>query len=246
MSTPAKTSPTASDTVPQAVALRTTDTVPQAVAHEPISVMVVDDHDLVRLALCDVLDAQPQFDVLDSTARAGAALEMIRRHPPDVAVIDVRLAEVSGIELCAAISRSMPAPACVMLTALDDRATVRDAVRAGASGFVRKTSDLSVLFDAIIAAAAGRPAFDAEATAGLIDDLRHPELRRASPLDALNAIEREILGHLSDGLTNREIAGRVHLAESTVKSHVSAILRKLSVSSRTEAAVLAMRLHPRH
>jgi two-component system response regulator DevR len=231
MSTPPTTPPT---TAPP--------TAPASPA-EPISVMVVDDHDLVRQAVSDVLDAQPQFDVLDSTGRAGVALEMIGRNPPDVAVLDVRLAEVSGIDLCAAISRSMPAPACVMLTALDDRTTVRDAVRAGASGFVRKTSDLSVLFDAIIAVADGRPAFDAEVTAGLIDDLRHPELRRASPLDALNAIEREILSHLSDGLTNREIAGRVHLAESTVKSHVSAILRKLSVSSRTEAAVLAMRRH---
>ncbi len=211
---------------------------------EPITVMVVDDHDMVRMALCDALDAQPNFDVLASADTAGAALEMIRDRPPDVAVIDVRLAEVSGIELCAAIVRSMPAPACVMLTALDDRATVRDAVRAGASGFIRKSSCLSELFTAIESVAAGRPAFDAEITAGLIDDLRHPELRRASPLDALNAVEREILGHLSNGLTNREIAGRVYLAESTVKSHVSAILRKLSVSSRTEAAVLAMRLGP--
>ena len=209
----------------------------------PISIMVVDDHDMVRTVLCDALDAQPHFEVLASADTAGVALEMIREQPPDVAVLDVRLAEVSGIELCAAIVRSMPAPACVMLTALDDRSTVRDAVRAGASGFVRKSSHLGALFEAIESVAAGRPAFDAELTAGLIDDLRHPELRRASPLDALNAVEREILSHLCDGLTNRAIAGRVHLAESTVKSNVSAILRKLSVSSRTEAAVLAMRLH---
>jgi DNA-binding NarL/FixJ family response regulator len=224
--------------------MTTSPTTPPTTPTEPISVMVVDDHDLVRQAVSDVLDAQPHFDVLDSTGRAGVALEMIRNHPPDVAVLDVRLAEVSGIDLCAAISRSIPATGCVMLTALDDRDTVRDAVRAGASGFVRKTSDLTVLFNAIMSVAAGRPAFDAEVTAGLIDDLRHPELRRASPLDVLNTIEREILGHLSDGLTNREIAGQVHLAESTVKGHVSAILRKLSVGSRTEAAVLAMRLHP--
>jgi two-component system response regulator DevR len=218
---------------------------PRAGGDRPITLVLVDDHRMVRQALTEVFDAHRDFEVLGSTDRAGAAIELITSTRPDVAVLDVRLPELSGIELCAAICRTMPSPACLMLTAFDDRATVRDAVRAGASGFVRKTASTTELFNAIVNVAAGRPAFDAEVTAGLIDDLRHPELRRASPLDALSATEREILDLLSAGLTNRDIADHVHLAESTVKSHVSAILRKLEVTSRTEAAVLAMRAHQR-
>jgi two-component system, NarL family, response regulator DevR len=208
-----------------------------------IRVFLLDDHEVVRRGVRELLETADDLQVV---GEAGTVAEAVQRAPatsPDVAVLDVRLPDGSGIEVCRDLRSALPALRCLMLTSFNDDEALFDAIMAGASGYVLKEVRGSELIDSVRGVAAGRSLLDPHATARVLDRLRNP------PEDALTATlspqESTILGHLADGLTNREIAGKMYLAEKTVKNYVSNLLAKLGMSHRTQAAVYAARLAER-
>ncbi|MFF0548788.1 response regulator [Streptomyces sp. NPDC004311] len=208
----------------------------------PIRVFLLDDHEVVRRGLRDLLDSEPDISVV---GEAGTAAQALARGPalrPDVAVLDVRLPDGDGISVCRALRSAMPSLACLMLTSFDDEDALLDAIMAGAAGYVLKQIKGSDLVRAVRTVAAGRSMLDPDTTARLMRSLREPGAGtepRDDRLAPLSEREREVLELIGEGLTNRQIAERLHLSEKTVKNHISRILGKLGVERRVQAAVIA-------
>jgi two-component system response regulator DevR len=207
-------------------------------------IFLLDDHEVVRRGLRDLLEAEG----LEVVGEAGTAEEALRRVPavsPDVAVLDVRLPDGDGVEVCRELRSRNPELPCLMLTSFADDEALLDAIMAGASGYVLKQIRGDDLVDAIRRVAAGESLLDPTATTRLLD-----RLRRGGPEDdkiaQLTDQERRILELLAEGMTNRQIAEQMYLAEKTVKNYVSNLLTKMGMSRRTEAAVYAARLSERH
>ena len=186
--------------------------------------------------------------VVGQASNAAAALELIPQTKPDVAVLDVRLGEgpdePNGIEVCRDIRSQHPEVACVMLTSFADDEALFASIMAGASGYVLKQISGAELVKAIRRVAAGESLLDPAVTARVLERLRSPQ-REDDPLADLTAQERRILALISEGMTNRQIAERMYLAEKTVKNYVSHLLAKLGMSRRSEAAAYAARLAER-
>ncbi|MFE0130676.1 response regulator [Streptomyces sp. NPDC059037] len=212
----------------------------------PIKVFLVDDHEVVRRGLHDLLDAEPDMVVV---GEAGTASHALARGPalrPDVAVLDVRLPDGDGIAVCRELRARMPDLACLMLTSFDDDDALLDAIMAGAAGYVLKQIKGSDLVEAVRTLAAGQSLLDPETTTRLMRTLRHDPADQDEPvLSRLSPRESEVLVLIGEGLTNREIAKRLFLSEKTVKNHISRLLAKLGVERRIQAAVLATQAHPR-
>ena len=209
----------------------------------PIRVFVLDDHELVRRGLSDLLGSVADIEIV---GEAGTAAEALRRIPavrPDVAVLDARLPDGSGIDVCRDISSALPGVRCLILTSYDDEEALFAAVMAGAAGYLLKEIRGSNLVEGIRQVAAGRSLLDPVTTSALLARLREPPGRR--PDDGLTAREREILDLIVEGCTNRQIAERLFLAEKTVKNYVSALLAKLGMQRRTQAAVYGSELRAR-
>ncbi|MFF7602450.1 response regulator [Streptomyces mirabilis] len=214
----------------------------------PIRVFLLDDHEVVRRGLTDLLDAEPDISVVGD---AGSAEHALVRGPalrPDVAVLDVRLPDGDGISVCRELRSQMPGLACLMLTSFDDEEALLDAIMAGASGYVLKQIKGSDLVSAVRTVASGQSMLDPTTTARLMRSLRADPTEApalAPELAALSPRERDILALIGDGLTNREIGKKLYLSEKTVKNHISRLLAKLGVQRRVQAAVLASQLeHP--
>ncbi|MET0146251.1 MAG: response regulator transcription factor [Ilumatobacteraceae bacterium] len=208
-----------------------------------IRVFLVDDHEVVRRGVRDLLETADDLSVV---GEAGTAADAVRRAPatsPDVAVLDVRLPDGSGIEVCRDLRSMMPDLRCLMLTSFNDDEALFDAVMAGASGYVLKEVRGGELIESVRTVAAGRSLLDPLATAQVLERIRNPPQDPRTA--ALSPRETAILGHLADGLTNREIAAAMFLAEKTVKNYVSNLLGKLGMAHRTQAAVYAARLAER-
>jgi two-component system response regulator DevR len=201
-----------------------------------IRVFLLDDHEVVRRDITDLVNTTSDLVVV---AEAGTVDEALRRIPavkPDVAILDARLPDGSGIDVCRDIRSGWPETRCLILTSYNDDEALFAAVMAGASGYVLKEIAGSSLTDAIRQVAAGRSLLDAAVTGKLLERLRNPP--NPDPrLSALTEREREILDLIADGLTNRQIAERLFLAEKTVKKYVSGLLTKLDMERRTQAAV---------
>jgi two-component system response regulator DevR len=214
-----------------------------------IRVFLLDDHELVRRGVRDLLWAEDDITVVGDAATAEDALERIPQTKPDVAVLDVRLGDGpgdgSGIEVCREIRSAHPEVACVMLTSFADDDALFAAIMAGAAGYVLKQIRGGELVTAIRRVAAGETLLDPSVTTRVLERLRHPEPVEDDPLAGLTPQERHILDHIADGLTNRQIGIAMFLAEKTVKNYVSALLAKLGMSRRTEAAAYAARLAER-
>ncbi|RFC70735.1 response regulator transcription factor [Streptomyces sp. AcE210] len=222
----------------------------------PIRVFLLDDHEVVRRGLSDLLDAEPDISVVGDAENVEHALARGPALRPDVAVLDVRLPDGDGISVCRELRSQMPELACLMLTSFDDEEALLDAIMAGASGYVLKQIKGSDLVSAVRTVASGQSMLDPATTARLMRSLRTdpdatPEL--APELAGLSPRERDILALIGDGLTNREIGKRLYLSEKTVKNHISRLLAKLGVHRRVQAAVLATQLeqhdagdHPLH
>lgn len=208
-----------------------------------IRVFLVDDHEVVRRGLFDLLDADPELEVVGEAASVGEALAKIPSVAPDVAVLDVRLPDGSGIELCRELLSDMPELRCLMLTSFTSDEAMLDAILAGASGYVVKDIKGMELAKAIKDVGAGKSLLDNRAAAALMAKLRGAA-ERSDPLSELTAQERTLLGLLGEGLTNKQIAARMFLAEKTVKNYVSRLLAKLGMERRTQAAVFATKLDP--
>lgn len=206
-----------------------------------VKVYLVDDHEVVRRGLIDLLGADPELEVIGESGTVAHALAQIPARKPDVAVLDVRLPDGNGIELCRDLLSAMPDLRCLMLTSFTSDEAMLDAILAGASGYVVKDIKGMELAQAIKDVGAGRSLLDNRAAAALMAKLRGAA-ERADPLSGLTEQERVLLGLLGEGLTNKQIAARMFLAEKTVKNYVSRLLAKLGMERRTQAAVFVSKL----
>lgn len=212
---------------------------------EPVRVFLLDDHELVRRGIRDLLYTEPTIVVVGEASDAEEALEKIPRTRPHVAVLDVRLGDgASGVEVCREIRSGHPEVACIMLTSFADDEALFASIMAGASGYVLKQIRGSDLVQAIKRVASGESLLDSAVTARVLDRLRNPPAED-DPLSELTRQERRILDLISEGRTNREIADAMFLAEKTVKNYVSHLLGKLGMSRRSEAAAYAARISER-
>jgi len=209
-----------------------------------VKVFLVDDHEVVRRGLIDLLSADPELEVISEAGSVGEAQARIPALRPDVAVLDVRLPDGSGIELCRDLLSRMPDLRCLILTSYSSDQAMLDAILAGASGYVVKDIKGMELARAIKDVGAGHSLLDNRAAAALMAKLRGDAERR-DPLSGLTQQERVLLDLLAEGLTNRQIADRMFLAEKTVKNYVSNLLAKLGMERRTQAATYAARLDER-
>ncbi|MCF8569571.1 response regulator transcription factor [Gordonia sp. HY002] len=209
----------------------------------PVRVFLVDDHELVRRGLRDLLSTAPDLDVVGEAATVNEARVQIAATAPDVAVLDVRLPDGNGVELCRDVRAENPLIHCLMLTSYADDDALLAAVLAGASGFVLKQILGHNLVDAVRTVGQGGSLLDAKSTSALLAKLRQGE--PADPIAQLTAQEREVFQLIGEGLTNRQIADRMFLAEKTIKNYVSRILAKLDMQRRTQVAVLATELRGR-
>jgi DNA-binding NarL/FixJ family response regulator len=204
-------------------------------------VFLVDDHEIVRRGIADLLGEEPDLDVIGEAASVTEALALMPAAAPDVAVLDIRLPDGNGIELCRELRSRLPSVQCLMLTSFADDEALFDAIMAGASGFVLKQILGGDLVTAVRTVAAGQSLLDARTTSALLNRIRRERVR-GDPLRTLSEQERTVLELIGEGLTNRQIADRMFLAEKTVKNYVSHLLSKLGMQRRTQAAVLASRL----
>lgn len=210
-----------------------------------VTVYLVDDHEVVRRGLIDLLSVDPDLDVIGQAGSVTQALAQIPALKPDVAVLDVRLPDGNGIELCRDLLSRMPNLRCLMLTSFTSDEAMLDAILAGASGYVVKDIKGMELARAIKDVGAGRSLLDNRAAAALMAKLRGAA-ERSDPLSGLTEQERILLGLLGEGLTNKQIAARMFLAEKTVKNYVSRLLAKLGMERRTQAAVFVSKLDQHH
>ncbi len=208
-----------------------------------VRVFLLDDHEVVRRGLRELLEAEDDLEVVGEADTAETALSRIPATTPDIAVLDVRLPDGDGVEVCREIRSKHPEIACLMLTSYADDEALFAAIMAGASGFVLKQVRGSDLVDAVRRVAAGESLLDPTVTARVLERLR------ATPEDdelaGLTAQEQRILNLIGEGFTNRQIGDEMFLAEKTVKNYVSNLLSKLGMSRRTEAAAYAARLDER-
>jgi len=186
-------------------------------AREPIAVFLLDDHEIVRRGVRDLLEAEPDIKVIGEAGTASSALARIPALKPDVAVLDVRLPDGDGVSVCREIRSRMPEVACLMLTSFGDDEALFDAIMAGAAGYVLKQIRGTDLVGAVRTVASGQSMLDPRAASQLM----------------------ELIG---EGLTNRQIGERMFLAEKTVKNYVSALFAKLGMERRTQAAAYAVRV----
>jgi two-component system, NarL family, response regulator DevR len=206
-----------------------------------VKVFLVDDHEVVRRGLIDLLGADAELEVVGEAGSVAQALARIPALAPDVAVLDVRLPDGNGIELCRDLLSRLPNLRCLILTSFTSDEAMLDAILAGASGYVVKDIKGMELAQAIKDVGAGRSLLDNRATAALMAKLRGTA-EHSDPLSRLSDQERVLLDLLGEGLTNKQIAARMFLAEKTVKNYVSRLLAKLGMERRTQAAVFISKL----
>ncbi|MER5673614.1 response regulator transcription factor [Pseudonocardia alni] len=208
-----------------------------------ISVFLLDDHEIVRRGLAQLLGMEDDIEIVGEAGTAAQALARVPALRPDVALLDVRLPDGDGVSVCRDLrSAVVPPPACLMLTSYSDDEALFGAIMAGAAGYLLKQVAGVDLVGAVRTVAAGGSLLDPRATAAVLERLRTggSDADADPRYDTLSPQEQRILGLVADGLTNRQIGATLHLAEKTVKNYVSSILHKLGFSRRTEAAVYAV------
>ena len=207
---------------------------------ERITVFLLDDHEIVRRGLRDLLEAEDDIVVVGEASTEAEAVGRVPALDPDVAVLDVRLKEGDGVSACREIRSRHPRTACLILTSFSDDEALFEAIMAGASGYVLKQIRTTDLVDAVRRVAAGQNLLDPAVTARVLERLRRgPE--EDERIARLSQQEHEVLALLAEGLTNRQIAERLYLAEKTIKNYVTSVLAKMGMTRRTEAAVYAAR-----
>jgi DNA-binding NarL/FixJ family response regulator len=217
---------------------------PAAAARGPkVGVFLLDDHEIVRRGVRELLEAEPDIEVVGEASTAEAALARVPALRPDVAVLDVRLPDGDGVSVCRALRSQTPETGCLMLTSFGDDEALLDAVMAGAAGYVLKQIRGTDLVGAVRAVAAGESMIPRETAARLLDRAGE-QARAAGPLARLTGQERRILELIGSGLTNRQIGEELGLAEKTVKNYVSGLFAKLGMERRTQAAAYAARVLP--
>jgi two-component system response regulator DevR len=209
-----------------------------------VRVFILDDHELVRIGLRRLIEEHDDLVLVGEASSGADALALLPAAQPDVAVLDVRLPDAVGVEICREIRSRHPEVQCLMLTAVADESTLFGAIMAGAAGYVLKQSAGTTLIDAIRSVAKGESQLDAAVTRPILERLRSGA-QDDDLLDRLTDQERRILMLIAEGRTNREIAETLFLAEKTVKNYVSNMLTKLGMQRRSQAAAYAARLGDR-
>jgi two-component system, NarL family, response regulator DevR len=213
-------------------------------AGRPIRVFLLDDHEIVRRGLRELLEGEGDIEVVGESGLAAEAARRIPALRPDVAVLDGRLPDGSGIDVCRDVRSFDPSIAVLILTSFDDDEALFTSIMAGAAGYVLKQIRGTDLVDAVRRVASGQSLLDPAVTQRVLTRLREGQ-HEDERLTGLTDQERRILGHIAEGLTNRQIAERMFLAEKTVKNYVSSLLAKLGMERRTQAAVFAAKLGDR-
>ena len=219
-----------------------TETLPTRAHDAPTRILIADDHEVVRIGLAALLDAQEGLTVVAQASSGAEAVRLSRRHRPDVVVMDIRMPDGSGIDACRQITSELDDVPVVMLTSHADSDALFEAIDAGASGYVLKRVGSGELVNAVRTVAAGGSLLDPAVTRTVLDRLRNAaRVEEAGAFAELTEQERRVLAHLADGASNRAIAERMGLAEKTVRNYVSSILAKLALDSRAQAAAYAIR-----
>ena len=211
--------------------------------NDKITVMLLDDHEVVRRGVAELVNSEDDLEVVGQAGTAAEALRLVRQLEPDVAVLDVRLPEGNGIEVCRDIRSDHPDVACLILTSFSDDQAMLDASLAGAAGFVLKQIRGNDLVESIRKVAGGAQLLDSATVRLAVARLKNTEEGR---LDTLSPQERRIFDLIGEGFSNRQIAEELYLAEKTVKNYVSNMFSKLGISRRTEAAAFSARLDERN
>jgi DNA-binding NarL/FixJ family response regulator len=202
--------------------------------------MIVDDHEVVRMGLKAALDIEPDFAVVAEAGNGQEAIDKARAHQPDIVLMDVRMDGMDGIEACREIRSEFPETRVLMLTSFAEEETVVAALLAGAAGYVLKNVARSRLLEALRSVARGETMLDSKVTKGVLEKLVAGK-GKLEPDDELTPREREVLILIAEGATNKEIAAKLVVSENTARNHVSHILSKLGFSRRSEAAAYAVR-----
>jgi DNA-binding NarL/FixJ family response regulator len=209
-----------------------------------LRILLVDDHEVVRLGMRSLLERQPNFEVVAEASTADEAVQKALFHKPDIVLMDIRLAGSSGIEACQEITSQLPETKVVMLTSYADDELLFAAIRAGACGYVLKQIGSTDLIQSIEAASRGEATLDPTLTQRVFNEVRRAiQNEEKAAFTDLTPQEMQVLALISEGKTNREIAEALFLSEGTVRNYVSSILSKLSVSNRAEAAAFAVQHH---
>ena len=204
-------------------------------------IIIVDDHEIVRLGLKSLLDQYPQYEVVSEAKNAKEAIAQVETYKPDIVLMDIRLPGKSGIDACEEIKQNFPDVKVIMLTSYAEDEMLFSAIKAGASGYVLKQIDSSGLAKSIEAVARGEASLDPAVTQRVFQEVRRAvKDEEAASFTDLSQQEKMVLKLVSEGKTNREIAQSLYLGEGTVRNYVSSILSKLSVSNRAEAAAYAV------
>ncbi|TWE18543.1 response regulator [Kitasatospora atroaurantiaca] len=211
-----------------------------------IRVFLLDDHEVVRRGVHDLLSMDGDIEVVGEAGTAAEALARIPAVNPDVAVLDVRLPDGNGVEVCREVRSLRPEIKCLMLTSFSDDEALFDAIMAGASGYVLKAIRGTDLLSAVRDVAAGRSLLDPVATSRVLERLRDGGEKEDERLARLTKQERRILDLIGEGMTNRQIGNELHLAEKTVKNYVSSLLAKMGMERRTQAAAYVARHQADH
>ncbi len=202
----------------------------------PIRILIVDDHEVVRLGLKALLELRPRFLVVGEAATMAESIRAAEQGQPDVVIMDIRLPDGSGVEACREIRQANPGTKVIMLTSYADDEALFGSIMAGASGYLLKQTRAQALSEAIERVAAGESLLDPGVTAKVLERMRRLAAGEADELAVLSPQERKILALIAEGKTNKEIAEEVFLSDKTVKNYVSSILGKLNLRRRSEAA----------
>ncbi len=207
-----------------------------------IRLLIIDDHEMVREGLKAMLISEPDFSIVGDAANAEQALELIERLHPDIALLDIRLPGMSGIEVCRTVTTRYPETAVIILTTFSDENLVAQCIQAGARGFIVKDIERFDLKRSIRAVARGEAAIDPKAAVAVLAQLRKAPHTSTEPLpEPLSSQQLVILRLVAQGLSSREIATQLYLSENTVKGYVQEILHRLGVKNRTEAVMVAVK-----
>jgi DNA-binding NarL/FixJ family response regulator len=207
----------------------------------PVSVLVADDHQLMREGTAALLAADPRVDVAGIARDGREAIELAAKRRPDVVLLDLNMPVLDGLQACAELRRDQPDTVVMILTVSEQEPDLYAALRVGAAGYLTKDMPAAELVEAVLAAARGEPRIAAALASRMLAELGAGVAAPEDPLGALSEREREVLTLLSEGLRNREIAERLVISEATVKTHVRHVLEKLRFRNRAEAAVFAAR-----
>lgn len=211
--------------------------------HDKVRVLIADDHQLVRIALRCVLSDHPRISVIDEASSGNEALDRVQQNPPDVVLLDIRMPDLDGLQVCRQLKSANPKVAVIFLSSFDDDQTILSAATAGADGYLLKSAASHNIAEAVLAVSSGGSAYDPHITRRLLSSAQEKARGQfgwssKNLIKQLTAQELRVLEHLANGRSNKEIASHLNLSEGTVRNYLSVVFSKLGVKSRVEAALL--------